>query len=89
MPGSGPDARRRADDGSPTVRVVAVGEAGVLAGFPLVGVRLLAAESPAEVRAAWAGLPDGTGVVLLTQRSAAVLTREREDLRSPMTVVVP
>ena len=47
-------------------RVAVLGERILAEGWALAGARVLAAETPTEVRAAWAALPTDVAVVLLT-----------------------
>ncbi|WP_461170673.1 hypothetical protein [Arthrobacter sp. Z1-15] len=72
-----------------TGSVAALGEPALLLGFRLAGAVLYPATGPAQVRAAWAGLPDTVAAVVLTPAAAAVLTVETADPASPLTVVLP
>jgi vacuolar-type H+-ATPase subunit F/Vma7 len=47
-------------------RVAAVGSWVELAGYALVGVEVVDASGPDDVRQAWEELPDDVGLVLLT-----------------------
>jgi len=69
--------------------VAAIGEAAVLRGFALAGVRMYAAETVDDIRRTWASLPAETGVVILTPRAATALGSALSDPRSPLTVVLP
>ena len=69
--------------------VAAVGAADLVAGFGLAGALVLAAEDTASVLAAWRGLPDDTGVVVLSPAAADALGQERQAPGAPMTVVLP
>jgi vacuolar-type H+-ATPase subunit F/Vma7 len=74
--------------------VVALGERHLLEGFPLAGVRLVAAETPEEVRAAWnrlaQTLTQPEAVVFLTPLAAAAVGSDpAASPRGPMTVVLP
>ena len=69
--------------------VVVLGEAVRAAGFALAGATVIAAEDAAAVRDAWAALPGGTAVVVLTPAAAAALgelVRQRPDV---LTVAMP
>jgi hypothetical protein len=64
-------------------RAVAIGDGLRLAGYALAGAELRHAVAPAELDAAWAGLDDDVGLVVLTPESYAALEArlaEREDL---------
>lgn len=54
--------------------VVVIGEEAKVAGFALAGAVVMAAGDAESVRRAWADLPDGTGLVLVTPMAAAALT---------------
>jgi vacuolar-type H+-ATPase subunit F/Vma7 len=69
--------------------VAAIGRPSEVAGFALAGARVLPARTEAEARAAWAGLTDAVGVVVLTAETARVLAEERLRPRAPLTVVMP
>ena len=68
--------------------VAAIGERARVDGFALVGALVRAADTPAEVRAAWRALPSDVAVVLLTSSAAAALEAELA-MNWPMTVVLP
>jgi vacuolar-type H+-ATPase subunit F/Vma7 len=55
------------------VSVAAIGEPQQIAGYGLAGVALFPASDPAGVLAAWATLPNDTGLVILSRSAAAVL----------------
>jgi vacuolar-type H+-ATPase subunit F/Vma7 len=67
----------------------ALGEAALVEGYRLVGIRVCAAESEDDVRRMWAALPETTGVVILTPRAASALGAALTDPASPLTVVMP
>lgn len=69
--------------------VAAVGERARVAGFALAGVTVLAAEQPDEVLRAWADLPAGTALVIVTPAAARALGPQRLDAGRPLTVVLP
>ena len=69
--------------------VAVIGRPSEVAGFVLAGARVLPARTPAEARAAWAGLTDDVAVVVLTADSAGALAEERLRPRAPLTVVMP
>lgn len=70
-------------------RVAAIGRPSEVAGFALAGALVLPARTEAEVRAAWAGLPDDVVVVVLTTRASQALSDARARPRAPLTVVMP
>jgi len=70
-------------------RVAVLGERAVVEGWALGGARVLPADSPAQVRTAWAGLSDDVAVVLLTPAAAQVLGPGPVDRAGPLTVVLP
>jgi vacuolar-type H+-ATPase subunit F/Vma7 len=55
------------------VRVAVLGERALVEGYALGGARVLPADSPEEVRAAWATLAPDVAVLLLTPAAAGVL----------------
>ena len=61
------------------MRVVAIGEQDVLAGYPLAGVELIAAADARAAQAAWDGLGDDVGMVLLTPASRRALDGRLDD----------
>jgi vacuolar-type H+-ATPase subunit F/Vma7 len=69
--------------------VAAIGRPSQVAGFALVGARILAARTPAEVTAAWRALPESVGVVILTEESARAVAAERAGAGAPLSVVMP
>jgi vacuolar-type H+-ATPase subunit F/Vma7 len=70
-------------------RVAVLGERAVVEGWALGGAWVLPADSPEQVRTAWAGLRDDVAVVLLTPAAARVLGPGSADRRLPLTVVLP
>ena len=63
--------------------VIALGEERLVLGFALAAVEVVAAESPAEVLAAWRRLPADAAVLFLTPMARAALgdhLRERPRL---------
>jgi vacuolar-type H+-ATPase subunit F/Vma7 len=56
--------------------IAAIGERERVRGFALAGVHVVAAEDPELARAAWRGLPDDVGLVILTPTAHAALARE-------------
>ncbi|MCC9205064.1 hypothetical protein [Arthrobacter sp. zg-Y769] len=69
--------------------VAALGNPALLEGYRLAGAELHPAAGAADVRAAWAGLPDSVCVVLLTPDAAAHLSDELVHPASPLTAVLP
>ncbi len=71
-------------------RIVAIGEPERVHGFSFAGVTVAAAADAEAVRAAWLGLSDEVGLVILTAAAHAALDVEelaRSD--APLTVVMP
>jgi vacuolar-type H+-ATPase subunit F/Vma7 len=67
--------------------VAAIGEDVLMRGFGLAGARVLPAEEPAAVRAAWQDLPGDVALVILTRAAATVLAgQDRGEL---LVVVLP
>ena len=54
----------------PPGRVVAIGEPDEVEGYALAGAHVICAGDAESVRAAWASLPPGTGLVVLGRRAA-------------------
>ena len=69
-------------------QIVAIGECDRLTGFRLVGVDVVAAEDPAEARAAWCALPEDVGLAILTRAAHAALTAEELARSGPPLWVV-
>lgn len=73
--------------------VVALGEAVAVAGFALAGARVVVAETPEQVRRAWADLLEaGVAVVVLSDRAGVVLGAELDEPARPdrpLTAVLP
>jgi vacuolar-type H+-ATPase subunit F/Vma7 len=70
-------------------RVAVLGERALVEGYALGGARVLPAGSPAEVRAAWAGLDGDVAVILVTPAAASVLGPAAAASRRPLVVVLP
>jgi vacuolar-type H+-ATPase subunit F/Vma7 len=70
-------------------RVAVLGERAVVEGWALGGARVLPADSPEQVRAAWSGLAADVAVVLLTPAAARALEPGSADRPGPLTVVLP
>lgn len=72
--------------------VAVLGERALGAGFELVGIQLLAAETAGEVKDRWDHLPADVLIVILTPAAAATLADQLDGARPPtmpMTVVMP
>lgn len=67
--------------------VAALGEAALVRGFALAGVRVIEAEGADAVRSAWRALPDEVAVVILTPRSARILGDAAFEPGAALTVV--
>ncbi len=69
--------------------VVALGEPALVEGYRLVGAAVRAADSADAVRQAWRDLPDGTVLVVLTDRAARALGTRAFAPDAPLTAVIP
>jgi vacuolar-type H+-ATPase subunit F/Vma7 len=69
--------------------IVALGERRRLEGFALAGVRVVSAENPAEVRAAWERLGPEVGVVLLTASARECLADLLASRAETIWTVIP
>lgn len=69
--------------------VAVIGSAGPVLGYALAGARMLIAETPAEVRRCWTGLPADVTVVLLTAEAAGALGSDCLAASPLLTVVLP
>lgn len=69
-------------------RVAAIGEPVAVQGFGLVGVLVLTAGEPDEVRAAWQRLPADVAFVILTPAAAATIPAGQPG-ELPLRVVIP
>ena len=70
-------------------RVAVLGERAVVEGWALGGARVLPADSPEQVRTAWAALGADVAVVLLTPAAAGALGAGPADRPGLLTVVLP
>lgn len=70
------------------MRLVVLGERARVECFALAGAVVCPAESPEEVRRAWAALPGDVAVVVLTPAAADALPIPQAG-EWPMTVVMP
>jgi vacuolar-type H+-ATPase subunit F/Vma7 len=70
------------------MNVVAIGRGVELAGFALVGVRIIPASSDSEVVRAWTSLED-VGLVILSVGASIALEPVRADRPEILTAVVP
>lgn len=66
--------------------IAAIGEAQRVQGLSLAGVLVLPADSPEQVRASWALLPQDVVMVILTERASTALG---EVPAGRLTVVMP
>ena len=67
--------------------VAVLGERHRVEGFALAGASVIVAADAEAVREAWARLPDGVDVVVLTPAAAAAIGDSRAP--RPLTVVLP
>lgn len=72
-----------------TGTVAAIGDPAALAGYTLVGVRVLPARGAAEARAAWDRLPDDVALVLVAEHEAEALAERMRRTGGPLGVVIP
>jgi vacuolar-type H+-ATPase subunit F/Vma7 len=70
-------------------RVVVIGESTRVAGYALGGAVVLEAETDAEARAAWDGLPSDVAVVILTASAARAVGPARPSSPALLSVVLP
>ena len=68
--------------------VAVIGEQPVVRGFVLAGARVVVAQDPGQVRAAWRALPGSVVVVILT-RAAAHALEAVPPTGAPLRVVLP
>lgn len=76
---------RATDTGS----VAVLGRVDELRGYRMAGAVLLAGEDDSQVRASWAALDPGIGLVVLTADAAAALGDLRSRPGAPLTAVIP
>jgi len=69
--------------------MAAIGRRERVRGFALAGVEVLPAADEAAARAAWAALPSGTAVVILTPDAQAALRVELAAAPSVLAAVLP
>ncbi|HXP32543.1 MAG TPA: hypothetical protein VN820_00940 [Acidimicrobiales bacterium] len=69
--------------------VVVLGEASRVEGFALGSASVIAAEDADAVRRAWASLPEGVALVVLTHKAAEVLASEPPGPQDVLSVVMP
>jgi vacuolar-type H+-ATPase subunit F/Vma7 len=70
-------------------RVAVLGERAVVEGWALGGAQVLSADSPEQVRTAWAALGADVAVVLLTPAAARALGSGSARRAGLLTVVLP
>ncbi len=70
-------------------RVIALGEELRVRGFALAAVEVVAAEAPAEVVAAWRGLPADAAVLLLTPMARSALADRLDERPRLLRAVLP
>jgi vacuolar-type H+-ATPase subunit F/Vma7 len=69
--------------------IAVIGDEARVGCFALVGVRVLPAGTPGEVARAWADLPPGTELVLLTAAAVAALGEPARTSLRPLVAVLP
>lgn len=69
--------------------VVAIGEAGRLAGFALAGVDVRTAENAQAAHDQWDGLERDVGLLILTPEAAAALGGRRSEREEIVWVSLP
>ncbi len=65
-----------------------IGEPALVAGYAMAGVTTMPVQGPDEARQAWASLPSGTTLVILTAAAAAALGGGLSEA-DPLTAVMP
>jgi vacuolar-type H+-ATPase subunit F/Vma7 len=68
---------------------MALGEYALVKGYALVGVVIIPAETPDDVRRAWQQIGNSVSVVIVTPRAARALGNALADPSSPLSVVLP
>jgi vacuolar-type H+-ATPase subunit F/Vma7 len=68
--------------------IAVLGEAALIRGYGLAGALEVVAEEPEQARRAFAGLPPGVALVVLTPMAAESVSAER-DCANVLTVVMP
>ncbi|GLY70551.1 hypothetical protein Atai01_71700 [Amycolatopsis taiwanensis] len=69
--------------------VTVIGDATAIQGWALAGAAVRAAEEPAAVRDAWAGLDDTVDLVILTPEAARVLGPALVERKRGLVAVIP
>lgn len=69
--------------------IVALGEESLVGGYALAAVRVVTAERPDEVVAAWEQLPEGAAVLLLTPMARAALAGRLDERPCLLHAVLP
>jgi vacuolar-type H+-ATPase subunit F/Vma7 len=71
-------------------RIAAIGSEPRVQGFALAGALVTVADTPEDVRRAWADLPPDVQLVILTPQAAQALARQLDDVSSPrLSAVMP
>jgi len=70
-------------------RVVALGEEDQVLPYAMVGVEVLALADPMAAPAAWAGLGDDVGLVILSRDAAEALGQTLHEPGQPLWTVMP
>ncbi len=69
--------------------VLALGGSHTLDGFALVGVEVVRTTRPEQIRAAWDGLGEDVGLVILSSDAESVLRDDLDDRPDVLTAVLP
>ena len=69
--------------------VIGIGATHEMEGFALAGVHVISAATDAEVDAAWTGLDDAVGLVILSPAAARHLEGKLDARADVLTVVMP
>jgi vacuolar-type H+-ATPase subunit F/Vma7 len=69
--------------------VVGIGATHEMEGFALAGVPVIPAATDAEVAAAWTGLGEDVGLVILSPAAARQLRHELDSRRDVLALVMP
>lgn len=69
-------------------RIVVLGESAAVEAYALAGAQVICAESPADVRRAWAAVPSDAEVVVLSAAAASVLGEAATGLAGVLAVAM-
>ncbi|MFA9565085.1 MAG: V-type ATP synthase subunit F [Acidimicrobiales bacterium] len=69
--------------------IIGIGATQEMEGFALAGVPVFTAATDAEVAAAWTGLGDDVGLVILSPAAARQLRHELDSRQDVLALVMP